>query len=86
MSWRIEWDRTALKEMGKLDKVVKQRIWDALDALLKKPEAADIKKLTGKKGEWRLKVGKWRVRFRPDFANKVYVITHVGPRRDVYRK
>jgi mRNA-degrading endonuclease RelE of RelBE toxin-antitoxin system len=39
--------------------------------------AYSIKKLKGKTGEYRLRVGDWRVRFRVDFINRTYLITHV---------
>ena len=85
MSWLIQWSRSAIKDMQKLDKPVKSRIWDSLNSLAEQPQLSDIKKLKGKTGEYRLRVGDWRVRFRADFINRTYLITHVRHRRDIYR-
>jgi len=52
--------------------------------MLETPEAADIKKLKGKLGDYRLRVGDWRVRFQADHARKTYLVTHVKHRRDIY--
>ncbi len=84
MNWHIEWSRNAIKDIQKLDKLLKKRIWESLDNMAKQPQFADIKKLKGKSGEYRLRVGEWRVRFRADFLNKTYLITHVKHRRDIY--
>jgi len=85
MNWHIQWSRNAIKDMQKLDRPLKNRIWDSLNRMVKQPQLSDIKKLKGKTGEYRLRVGDWRVRFRVDFINRTYLITHVKHRRDIYR-
>ena len=85
MNWHIQWSRNAINDMQKLDRPLKNRIWDSLNRMVKQPQLSDIKKLKGKTGEYRLRVGDWRVRFRVDFINRTYLITHVKHRRDIYR-
>ena len=85
MSWRIEVKPTAEKQYLKLDKSARQRIQSALLEL----EQAEnpllhhaVRNLTGKlRGDYRLRVGDWRVLFTPDRAEKViyvYAILHRG--------
>ena len=62
-----------------------KRIWDAVQKFENNPKMADVKKLKGKTNEYRLRVGEWRVRFRADFVNKIYMITYVKHRRDIYK-
>ncbi len=85
MNWHIQWSRNAIKDMQKFDKPLKNRIWDSLNSMAKQPQLSDIKILKGKTGEYRLRVGDWRVRFHVDFINRTYLITHVKHRRDIYR-
>ena len=88
MSWRIEVKPTAEKQYLKLDKTVKQRI---RNALLELEQAENpllhhaVRNLTGKlKGDYRLRVGDWRVLFTPDRAEKVIYVYAILPRSDVY--
>jgi len=84
MGWNIQFDSRALKDMKQLDLPIRKRIWESINNMLEKPEAADIKKLKGTPGEYRLRVGDWRVRFQADHTRKTYLVTHVKHRRDIY--
>ncbi|HEY9851577.1 MAG TPA: type II toxin-antitoxin system RelE/ParE family toxin [Leptolyngbyaceae cyanobacterium] len=60
------------------------RIINALDTLISNPTGLDIKPLKGRP-EFRLRVGKYRVLFREDTQNQLYVVTAIGSRGDVYK-
>lgn len=45
MNWHIQWSRKAIKDMQKLDKALKKRIWEALNNMARQPRLEDIKKL-----------------------------------------
>ncbi|MFB2972308.1 type II toxin-antitoxin system RelE/ParE family toxin [Aerosakkonema sp. BLCC-F183] len=60
------------------------RIINALDTLISNPTGLDIKPLKGRP-ELRLRVGKYRVLFREDTQNQLYVVTAIGSRGDVYK-
>ena len=62
----------------------KIRIISALDSLISDASSLDIKSLKGRP-EFRLRVGKYRILFREDQENQVYVITNIGSRGDVYK-
>ena len=88
MSWRIEVKPTAEKQYLKLDKSARQRIQSALLEL----EQAEnpllhhaVRNLTGKlRGDYRLRVGDWRVLFTPDRAEKVIYVYAILPRGAAY--
>ena len=70
--------------MRRLDIPVRRRIFEALD-LYVTGRRGDAQKLTGRGDQWRLRVGNWRVIFRPDFQDGVVVVLRVLPRSQAYR-
>lgn len=83
MSYSVEWAKPALKELRKLDNQTQQRIWLSIDNLL--INKANIKKLTDRVNEWKLRVGDYRVILVMDRVSKKIFITHIKHRKDVYR-
>ena len=75
----------AERDLHRLERSARQRIFDALDRLVGDPPQGDVRKLSGRKDEWRLRVGDWRIRFRYDRAAKTIVVLRVLDRRDAYR-
>jgi len=63
------------------------RILTALTALGDDPyrQDADVKKLTGPSGLYRLRVGSYRVAYQINDGELVVLVVKVGDRRDVYR-
>ena len=88
MSWRIEVKPAAEKQYLKLDRPTRRRIKGALKDL----ENADhsllhprIRPLTGRlKGDYRIRVGGWRVLLTPDRESQVLHVYAVLPRGDAY--
>lgn len=70
MSWTIEIKSTAEKQYRKLDKNTRQRIKESLFQLqsMHNPFSnSNVKALSGElKGDFRLRVGKWRILFTPE--------------------
>jgi len=57
------WKSKAFKQLNKIkDQRSKDSIYDAVNALVDFPNCKNIKKLKGR-GDYRLRVGKWRVIF-----------------------
>lgn len=88
MSWRIEVKPTAEKQYLKLDKTARRRIKKALRELesAERPLLhARVRPLTGKlKGDYRVRVGDWRVLLTPDPKARVLSVYAVLPRGDAY--
>ena len=49
------------------------------------PGTSDIRKLGGRRGEWRVRVGRWRVTLELDNEAGVINVTRVLPRKEAYR-
>jgi len=88
MSWRIEVKPSAEKQYLKLDKPTRRRIKKTLQDLedaeqpLLHPRA---RPLTGKlKGDYRIRVGGWRVLVTPDRVTKVLHVYAILPRGGAY--
>ncbi|WSX42576.1 type II toxin-antitoxin system RelE/ParE family toxin [Streptomyces sp. NBC_00963] len=76
-----------LRQLRAIDRPAAMRILAALTALGDDPyrEDADIKKLTGPSGLYRLRVGSYRVAYQVEDGELVILVVKVGDRRDVHR-
>jgi mRNA interferase RelE/StbE len=88
MSWRIEVKPSAEKQYLKLDRTTRRRIKEALLDLectgqpLLHPR---VRPLTGKlRGDYRVRIGGWRVLLTPDREARVLYVYAVLPRGDAY--
>lgn len=84
--WRIAVSTRAEKELLQLPRKDQGRVRAAIDRLGAGFPGGDVKKLKGRENEWRLRVGDWRIRFRPDFDERVILILHVLARGAAYRE
>lgn len=91
-TWRIEFKPSAKRELVKLPADVRREIGVALDRLafeLSSPGEAkqsQVKAMQGSaKGEYRLRVGRYRVRYALEGDRLVVSVLRVGHRGDVYR-
>ena len=85
---QIEYTKTAVKALSKMDKALRLRIRDAIEGLTQKPPRGDIKPMQGTPlGRYRLRVGGYRViySYRQDGTMEILCILDVGPRGDVYK-
>jgi mRNA interferase RelE/StbE len=87
-SWRIEIKPSAEKQYLKLDRKTRQRIKDALRTLEEEENPLlhpRVRPLTGKlKGDYRVRVGDWRLLFTPDRDAGVLHVYAILPRGDAY--
>jgi len=89
MNWKIEIKPTAEKSYHKLAKRTRKRIKETLlkleesnNPLLQK----NVRALTGQlKGDYRLRVGDWRILFTPDKQQKIIYVYAILPRGQAYR-
>ena len=84
MSWTVEVQRPAEKELANLPHQAQERIAEALRALEKNPFPRGVKKLKARDG-YRIRVGDYRVVFRVDHRARLLRIAAIGHRKDVYR-
>ncbi len=89
MSWRIEVKPAAEKQYRRLDKKARARIKEALYDLeeTRNPfHHKNVGALTGElHGDYRMRVGEWRVLFTPDTESKTLYVYAILPRGEAYR-
>ena len=86
MSYRIEFARSAEKELARLHPGARFAVAAAVDGLASDPRPAGTKALKGPlRGLWRLRVGNYRVIYAIDDTIRVVEVAKVGPRGRVYR-
>ena len=81
---RIELKKQAIKYMNKCPKNDHDKINDALMDLDKLQ--GDIKKLKGRKDEYRVKLPPFRILFKYDRITKIITVTKIDTRGDAYKK
>ena len=84
-SYRIEWRRSAAKELGKLPREVIRRVIGAVEQLAEDPRPSGAKKLVNAEHTYRVRVGDYRVIYSIVESALVVEIIRVRHRKDVYR-
>ncbi|MGX2995144.1 type II toxin-antitoxin system RelE family toxin [Streptomyces sp. JNUCC 64] len=87
MKYAFRFTAAAQRQLRALDRTAAMRVLTALTALGDDPyrEDADVKRLTGPSGLYRLRVGPYRVAYRVEDGELLVLVVKVGDRRDVYR-
>jgi len=88
MSWKIEIKPTAEKQYLKLDKKTRKQIKDSLIKLEEQNNPflhKNVRALTGElRGDYRLRVGWWRILFTPDKNSGILLVYAIIPRGNAY--
>ncbi|MEU4872978.1 type II toxin-antitoxin system RelE/ParE family toxin [Streptomyces sp. NPDC021608] len=87
MKYAFRFTTAAQRQLRAVSRPDAMRILTALTALGDDPyrEDADVKKLTGPSGLYRLRVGSYRVAYQINDGELVILVVKVGDRRDVHR-
>ncbi|MES9521820.1 type II toxin-antitoxin system RelE family toxin [Streptomyces capoamus] len=87
MKYAFRFTTAAQRQLRAISRPDAMRILTALTTLGDDPyrEDADVKKLTGPSGLYRLRVGSYRVAYQINDGELVILVVKVGDRRDVYR-
>jgi len=85
MPWRLIVTKLAAKDLEGLPKRDRDAVITALDKLLSDPRSVDLRKLAGREGEWRLRVGRWRVLLRMENAAGLITVQRILPRSSAYQ-
>ncbi len=68
-----------------MDRPVRERVVVALERLVASQTVGDVRALTGVPGEFRLRVGDWRVRYELETEAEQLLVLRVLPRGSAYR-
>lgn len=88
MTWKVEFDDRALKELRKLDPQIQRQILLFLRQRVATPDNPKRfgKPLSGDRlGLWRYRIGSYRLICRIEEDRVVVLVLGVGHRKDVYR-
>jgi mRNA interferase RelE/StbE len=89
-NWKIEVKPTAEKSYLRLDKPTRRRIKRALEKLEQRENPLlerNVRPLTGRlRGDYRLRVGDWRVLFTPIKEEKLIHVYAILPRGETYTR
>jgi mRNA interferase RelE/StbE len=83
--YKIEWKRSAIKELEKLPRPVILRIVSAVDNLSSTPFPQGVRKLVGTEGTYRIRVGEYRVLYTLAEKRLTIEVIRVRHRKDAYR-
>jgi mRNA interferase RelE/StbE len=90
LNWKVEIKPAAEKQYLRLDKTTRARVKKALMNLEQCENPllhSNVKLLVGElRGDYRYRVGGYRILFTPDKINKVVYVYAILPRGDVYKK
>ena len=84
MSYRVEWAKSALRELHALRNSTALRITRATRELGDVPRPVGCKKLKGFKDLWRIRVGQYRVLYVIADEIRLVRVERVADRKDVY--
>lgn len=84
MSYRFVVAPAALRQLRKLDPVARRRVQAALDLLADDPRPPAAKRLVNFAGEWRVRVGDYRIVYDLRGDLLVVLVLAVGHRREIY--
>ena len=82
MIYKVKYEKDCLKYLKKLDQNTQTRIIIAINQL----PFGDVKKLQGDTGDYRLRVGSYRIVFSKDDKNLIITIIEIAPRGEVYKR
>lgn len=85
MSYRVEFTRTAAKQVRKLPHQVRERILTAVAELAEEPRPHGARKLVGEDTAWRIRIGNYRVIYDILDDELTVTVVRAGHRREVYR-
>jgi mRNA interferase RelE/StbE len=83
-SYKVEWKRSAVKELRVLPRDAVKRILQAVGQLSGNPCPVGARKLSGSEHTYRIREGNYRVIYTVSASSMVVEVIRVGHRKDVY--
>lgn len=84
-SCRVEWKRSAERDLRGIDRKQIPRIVAAVEQLARNPVPAGSRKLVGAEHLYRIRIGDYRVTYEYGALPGVVCIFHIRHRREAYR-
>ncbi len=84
-SYKIQWKRSAQKELAVLPKETIPKVLHVVEQLAENPFPVGVKKLAGTEQTYRVRVGTYRILYTVASLELIIEIIRVAHRKDVYR-
>ena len=84
-SYKVEFTRSAEKDLRRIDKQFVARIFAAIESLECDPRPVGCTKLSGSEHTYRIRVGSYRVIYDIEDDRLLVLVIKVGHRKDVYK-
>ena len=84
--YQIVLGRPAAKSFEGLTEQLQRRIGTEIDGLRTEPRPPGCEKLAGRKDQYRIRVGDYRIIYMIEDDQLVILVLQIAHRRDVYRK
>lgn len=84
-SYKLEFKKSSLKDLKKLDKKVIPLIINKIESLSNNPRSLQSIKLSGALNSFRLRIGDYRVVYQINDSEKIVTIFGIGHRKEIYR-
>ena len=85
MRWQLRIEPRAEHELLSLPDDARRRVFRRIDRLQVEPCPAGCRKLAGREGVYRIRVGDYRIIYQIEDAALLVLVIAVGHRRDIYR-
>lgn len=85
VSWDIRWNNRAIRDLRQISAREQERIVNAVEQLAT-TGSGDLLPLQGRPGQWRLRVGQYRVIFAYELPFRILKVERVLPRDRAYRR
>lgn len=84
--YQLEYTRAAEKEIRKLSRPLQAFVLDKLEQLSYNPRPHGMKKLSGYKDYYRIRIGDYRAVYSIKDRELFVLVVRFAPRKDAYRK
>lgn len=85
MTYPVQWARKTVKQLEKLDRPAQKKIVLAVTKLADDPRPHGVQSLVTRPGEYRLRVGDYRVVYEIHDNRLLVLVVAVAHRREAYR-
>lgn len=83
--YAVTFKPSAAKELRKINRADQVRIAQKIQALASDPYPQGVKKIIGGDGEFRLRVGNYRVIYTVEDGRLIILVLAIGHRREIYK-
>ncbi len=84
--YKIDWKPSIYGELKKIDKRYLSKIIKKVESLAENPFPSGVKKLIDSEGNYRVRIGDYRIIYKINIEEKIVLINYVRHRKDIYRK